>query len=198
MCQTLTFFFIQDITFNDKLKDYYYTGRHYQVFNVFNAQYPKLTPPAIRTNTDYVVLFNTDSMSNLQQFHEDFAAKMDYYAFVHLFRENVEMVKHGFMVIDNDPKISYDQKFFFGVAEEFGFDLEHIIGCMEMWKENNKQLENIANGKIASKIKRISKLSKPGENPFDQKAKKNVVFEDVADRQRPVWDTGDFDSRHRD
>lgn len=166
------------------------------MFNVFNAQYPKLTPPAIRTNTDYAVLFNTDSTDNLKTFHENFAGKMDYYAFVNLFREKVEKVKHGFMVIDNDPKVSYDKKFFFGVAEEMPFDLDHIIGCEEMWKDSEKQLHQIADGKLASDMERISKICKPGENAFDKKKKggkeKEELFHDMAGRQRPTWDTSDF------
>lgn len=38
----------KDIMYNPTLNRYYYTGRHFQTFNIFNAQYPKLTPPAIR------------------------------------------------------------------------------------------------------------------------------------------------------
>lgn len=136
------------------------------------------------------MLFNTDSLDNLKTFHENFAGKMDYDAFVDLFRRKVEKVKHGFMVIDNDPKVSYNEKFFFAVAEELPFDLDHIIGCKEMWKGSEKQLQNIADGKLAKRMERISKISKPGENPFDKKRKGDD--DDMAGRQRPVWDTTDF------
>jgi hypothetical protein len=176
----------KDITFNDALKDYYYTGRHYQTFNIFNAQYPKLTPPAIRSNTDYAVLFNTDYIDNLKEYWEDFAGKMHYQGFVQLMRKHTEEVEHGFLVIDNDPNVPYSKKFYYGVAEELPFDLDHIIGCQELWAENNKQLFEIANGTMADKIDRINQISKPDgikiPSPDD----------DVDDRQRPVWNTRAF------
>ena len=141
------------------------------------------------------MLFNTDSEDNLKTFHENFAGKMDYYAFVNLFRESVEKVPHGFMVIDNDPKVSYDEKFYFGVAEEMPFDIDHIIGCKEMWKESVKQLEKIADGGLQKRMERISKISKPGDpaNSFDRKPKKDeLLLDDVASRKRPIWDTSDY------
>lgn len=118
---------------------------------------------------------------------------MNYYAFANLFREGVELVPHGFMVIDNDPTLSYDEKFFFGVADQLPFDINNIIACEEAWKDNIKQLTEIATGEMQEKIDRKSKFSEPGANIFDKpKPNKNGIFTDMDDRQRPVWNARDY------
>lgn len=170
----------RDVQFNEKLNDYYYTGRHYQTFNIFNAQYVKLTPPAIRSNTDYPILFNTDYMGNLEEYHKSFAGKMERGAFYNMFRKFTEDVPHGFLVIDNDPNVPYDEKFFAGLAEELPVDLDHIVGCKQAWKKDMKQLEEIASGKMQKKIDAIGKISKP-ESLNDSP--------DSSASQSCVWDT---------
>jgi len=183
----------KSITYSERLKDFYWTGRHFQVMNIFCAQYVKLTPPGVRTNTDYVVLFNTDSYDNLKQFHEDFAGKMDFYAFVRMFRENIEKNPFSFLVIDNDPNVSYDQKFYWGMADKLPFDLDHILGCESFWRDSKEQLYDIGSGKMEKIIERISKVSKK-EADIDQRIKKNQKngVLDMADRESPTWDTGDY------
>jgi len=77
----------KDIRYNAELEDYYYTGRHFGTINLFLAQYIKLTPPAIRSNTEIAVLFNTDYGDSIEDYHKDFASKMPRKQFNWLFRE---------------------------------------------------------------------------------------------------------------
>lgn len=174
----------KDVTFNDTLKDYYYTGRHYQTFNIFNAQYVKLTPPAIRSNTDYAVLFNTDFQGNLEEYWKSYAGKMDKYQFYNLMREHTEMVPHGFLVIDNDPNVDYNHKFFAGVAEEIPCDIDNICCCSHAWKSNEKQLIEIANGKMARRLELISQISKTEGNL--------LVEDDSPSLKSGIWDTTQY------
>lgn len=174
----------KDIVFNDALKNYYYTGRHYQTFNIFNAQYVKMTPPAIRTNTDYAVLFNNDSLANIEEYWSSFAGKMDKYAFFHLMRKYTEEVPHGFLVIDNDPNKCYDEKFFYGVAEEIPCDIDHICCCEEAWRKNYKQLVEIATGKMAEKLELISQISNPEGNL--------KIQDDSPSLKSGVWDPAQY------
>lgn len=167
---------------------FFYLFRHYQTFNVFNAQYVKLTPPAIRTNTDYAIIFNTDSKANIETFHEDFAGKMDKNAFINLVRKTTEEVPHGFLCIDNDPNVPYTKKFYAGVAEELPVDLEHIVGCRESWAEDLKQLEDIGSGKMADKLERIRNISK----------RDGVIIPEPSiggenDNRAPEWDTSEYE-----
>lgn len=164
--------------------------RHYQTFNVFNAQYPKLTPPAVRSNTDYAILFNTDYLPNMEEYWQDFAGKMDRHAFYAVMREFTERVPHGFLCIDNDPNIPYDQKFYYGLAEELPFDIDHIFGCEEMWKESYQQLVKIANGTMQEQIDRIAKISKP--DGIYIPPENNGELGSMDDRERPTWDTSRY------
>lgn len=138
-------------------------------------------------------------MDNMKLFHEEFAAKMWFPAFINMFRQYVEKIPHGFICINNDPNITYDEKFYYGLAEELPFDLEHILGCQESWADSLPQLYDIGSGKMNSKIERISKISKPLECAFDTRDKVkdsgNGSICDVDDRKFPTWDTRGFRPR---
>lgn len=108
---------------------------------------------------------------------------MDRAAFYNMFREYTEEVPHGFLVIDNDPNIPYEQKFYYGLAEELPVDLEHIVGCKESWKKDLKQLTEIGNGSMGKKIEAISQISKPGTINDDP---------DCTSGKSCLWDTREF------
>lgn len=151
----------KDIKYNESLDSYYYTGRHYHTMNFFNAQYVKLTPPAIRCNTDVAVLFNTDHRDSIEEYWKDFAGKMSKDEFFDMFRRCTEDVEHGCIVINNDPNIHYEEKFFYAKAEEVANNIHHIVGCKEMWDDNEEQLHDIKTGTVQKELKLIEKLSKP-------------------------------------
>lgn len=135
-----------NIRYNEVLKDYYFTGRHYWTLNTFSAQHITLTPPAIRSNTDLVVLFNTDYADSLDHYHRDFAGKLTRDVFLRLFTEAVSEKNH-FLAIDNTPNTPYDRKFFTGKAEMLDDGPDWIFGCADFWKENVDQLIAITKGK---------------------------------------------------
>lgn len=137
----------KDVRYNEVLEDYYYTGRHYWTLNTFCAQHITLTPPAIRANTDLVVLFNTDYADSLEHYWKDFAGKMDYMAFRALFTAATCEANH-FLAIDNNPNTPYEEKFFTGIAEMLDEDIEYIFGCESYWRENLNQLRDIYTGKF--------------------------------------------------
>lgn len=134
-----------DIKYNSTLARYYYTGRHYMTLNIFAAQHITLTPPPIRSNTDLVILFNTDYADSLEHYWRDFAGKMHKEMFYKLFNEATSD-PHSFLAINNDPNVEWDKKFYVGKAEVLDEGPEWIVGCWEMWKENEKQLKEIFQG----------------------------------------------------
>lgn len=148
-----------DIKYNKKLEEYYYTGRHYQTMNFFGGQHVTLTPPAIRSNTDLVVIFNTDYYDSLEHYWKDFAGKMDKYEFASMFFESVED-QHHFIAIDNNPNTPYEQKFFTGIAKELPAELQYICCCKEAWKDNKKQLIEIASGDMQKRMEFAQLLAK--------------------------------------
>ena len=150
----------KDIRYNGALEDYYYTGRHFGTLNLFLAQYIKLTPPAIRSNTEMAVLFNTDYGDSVWDYHNDFASKMPRKQFEWMFREYCEKIPHGFLAIVAD-KAYDDDKFYYGVADLLPVDINAIVGCPEFWKGSEKQLESIADGSMQAKFDKLKLLGEP-------------------------------------
>ncbi len=149
-----------DIRYNKSLEKYYYTGRHFGTLNLFLAQYIKLTPPPIRSNTELVILFNTDYGDSIDDYHKFFASKMPKKQFYWLFREYCEKVPHGFLAIVSDK--GYDEdKFYHGVADLLPITIDHIVGCEEFWKGSEKQLEDIADGSMQEKFDKLKLLGEP-------------------------------------
>jgi hypothetical protein len=150
-----------DIRFNNSLNEYYFTGRHYATMNFFCAQHVTLTPPAIRSNTDVVIIFNSDYKNSIKAYNECFAGKLDPNFFKQMMVNYCEDVPHGFMAIVNNPNVKAKDKYFFGLAEELPVSIDYIVGCKEYWRGSEKQLTNIINGTLAKRIDLIQRLSKP-------------------------------------
>lgn len=149
----------RDIRYNSALENYYYTGRHFGTVNFFNAQFLHLTPPAIRSNSEMVVLFNTDYKDSIDEYREDFAGKLDKKQWMWMFREYCEKVKHGFLAVVADA--DYKEKFYYGKADLLPIDEKAIIGCPEFWKGSEKQLEQIKDGTMKRKFDMLASLGEP-------------------------------------
>lgn len=147
-----------EIRFEKKLHEFYFTGRHYAILAHYAAQHITQTPPAIRSNTDLVVLFASDYKDSIDHYHNDFAGRIHKDVFMQMFLE-VTSVEHQFLAIDNDPKKPMDKKFYFGKAEILDADPEYILGCEEFWSESSDQLEAIIRGTMQKKLERQKQLS---------------------------------------
>ncbi len=145
----------EEVLYNQILNNYYFTSRHAMAMNIMTAQHVQGTPPAIRTNTDYAVLFNTDYGNSVEEEWRDFACKMDKKMFAQMLQVCSE--DHGFLFVDNDPNLPYDQKFYRGRAEII--DYEFVVGCEEYWRGADKQLQQIFSGKMAEAMKLTADLN---------------------------------------
>lgn len=54
----------------------FYNGRHYNLFFILTMQYPLGIPPGLRTNIDYVFVFNEPSIKNRKKIYEDYAGSI--------------------------------------------------------------------------------------------------------------------------
>lgn len=147
-----------DITYNKQLANYYYTGRHYFTLNVFCAQHITLTPPAIRSNTDLAILFNTDYADSIEHYNRDWAGKLDKDQFQTMFAM-ATCKEHHFLAIDNNPITPLEKKFFTGVALELDEGPDWILGCQEAWRDNQKQLYAIQTGSYSAMAKAARELA---------------------------------------
>lgn len=163
-----------DIRFNEKLHEYYYTGRHYATLNHYAAQHITQTPPAIRSNTDIAVLFSTDYHDSLDHYANDFGGRLHKKLFYELFFK-VTNEKHHFLAIINDPNIDVEEKYYEGMAEVLDASPEYILGCEEFWAKDLDQYDTVCDGSMQKKLDRQSKLSeyqKPPQPIFENKKKK--------------------------
>lgn len=60
---------------NDKtIKNIFYNGRHYNFLFILTMQYVNGIPPGLRSNIDYVFIFNEPSITNRKKIWQDYAA----------------------------------------------------------------------------------------------------------------------------
>lgn len=166
----------KELLWNQFINAYYYISRHLLTLNIMSAQHVFGTPPAIRTNTDYAVLFNTDYANAIDEIWKDFACKMPKEMFICMMQEKT--LDYGFVLVDNDPNVPYDQKFYFGKADII--DEEFVLGCREFWKGSEEQLATIFDGSMYRHIEETSDL-----NDADSKLTETLLqsFQDVDEKE---------------
>lgn len=54
------------------IKTIFFNGRHYNLFFILTMQYPLGIPPALRSNIDYVFVFNEPSIKNRKKIYDDY------------------------------------------------------------------------------------------------------------------------------
>lgn len=55
------------------IQSIFFNGRHYNLFFLLTMQYPLGIPPALRSNIDYVFVFNEPSFKNKKKIYDDYA-----------------------------------------------------------------------------------------------------------------------------
>lgn len=55
------------------IQSIFFNGRHYNIFFILTMQYPLGIPPALRSNIDYVFVFNEPSIKNRKKIYDDYA-----------------------------------------------------------------------------------------------------------------------------
>ena len=62
---------------NEKtIKNIFFNGRHYNFLFILTMQYPLGITPALRSNIDYVFIFNEPSVKNRRKIYDDYAAML--------------------------------------------------------------------------------------------------------------------------
>jgi len=54
------------------IQSIFFNGRHYNIFFILTMQYPLGIPPALRSNIDYVFVFNEPSIKNRKKIYDDY------------------------------------------------------------------------------------------------------------------------------
>jgi hypothetical protein len=56
------------------IQEIFFNGRHFNIFFILTMQYPLGIPPALRSNIDYVFIFNEPSIKNRKKIYEDYVS----------------------------------------------------------------------------------------------------------------------------
>jgi hypothetical protein len=54
------------------IQEIFFNGRHFNIFFILTMQYPLGIPPALRSNIDYVFVFNEPSIKNRKKIYDDY------------------------------------------------------------------------------------------------------------------------------
>jgi hypothetical protein len=54
------------------IREIFFNGRHFNIFFILTMQYPVGIPPELRSNIDYIFIFNEPSMKNRKKLYDDF------------------------------------------------------------------------------------------------------------------------------
>lgn len=117
------------------IQSIFFNGRHYNIFFLLTMQYPLGIPPALRSNIDYVFVFNEPSFKNKKKIYDDYGgaiASFDHFCNI----LDACTTNHECLVIktsgnSNDIR---DQIFWYKAASHDQFR----VGHPKIWEYNDK------------------------------------------------------------
>jgi hypothetical protein len=117
------------------IQSIFFNGRHYNFFFVLTMQYPLGIPPALRSNIDYVFVFNEPSVKNRKKIYDDYAGMLPSFDYFCNILDSCTR-DHECLVIktsgnSNDLR---DQLFWYKAQEHDGFKVGHPA----IWKFHQK------------------------------------------------------------
>lgn len=142
---------------NDKtIKDIFFNGRHYNFMFILTMQYTNGIPPGLRSNIDYVFIFNEPSLVNRKKIYQDYAAiipTFDYFCNI----LDACTQNHECLVIktSNNSIDLRDNVFFYKAKEHSKFKAGH----WKFWQYHKKnyneryETENLSNDMRISTLK---------------------------------------------
>ena len=116
------------------IKSIFFNGRHYNFLFILTMQYPQGIPPELRSNIDYVFIFNEPSVANRKKIYDAYAGMLpDFNYFCNILdacTQNHECVVIKTSGISNDLR---DQIFWYKAEPHNNFR----VGHQKLWKFHN-------------------------------------------------------------
>lgn len=144
-----------DLKYDNDLHSYYFNSRHFMTMNLMSAQYVTGTPPPVRQNTDYAIIFKNENKKALDLLCEDFSCNQDVKGFEFMLQKTT--VDRFFLLVNNDPNAQPEDKYMTGKAELI--EKPFLMGCRQYWNFNGPQMNEILSGKFEDKLKRTRELA---------------------------------------
>jgi hypothetical protein len=148
------------------IKNIFFNGRHYNYLFILTLQYMMGITPELRSNLDYVFIFNESSIKNKRKIYEDYAGiipSFDYFCNILEFCTQ----DHQCLVIKTSGNTFEESVFFYKAEYRSGFRLGH----KSLWKFHDKKY----NKKYEDTIEKDNKNKLEYEKKFGQKKLKVIV-----------------------
>lgn len=116
------------------IQEIFFNGRHFNLFFILTMQYPLGIPPALRSNIDYVFIFNEPSIKNRKNIYEGYAGMIPTFDhFCNILDSCTQ--NHECLVIKTSGNSTdlKDQVFWYKASEHEDFR----VGHEKLWKYHN-------------------------------------------------------------
>lgn len=131
---------------NQRIQEIFFNGRHYNIFFILTAQYINSIPPNLRTNVDYVFLFNEPSVGSRRKSYENFGGMLPTF---NAFCEAMDAATtgHNCLVLKTSGQIRdiNDQVFFYCAEDRPKFKVCHPKVWNFHSRRYNKEYDTIPN-----------------------------------------------------
>jgi hypothetical protein len=126
------------------LEDLFSNGRHYKAVIVISCQYPKQLPPAVRTNTDYIIMMHNTKRTCQILFEEFVENPGNVEAFTQLLQNATSQTSKGkplynALVYNNCIKTTRLDEMFSIFRHTPGFRVEGVQLGSEAWQSYNRE-----------------------------------------------------------
>lgn len=116
------------------MKRIFFNGRHYNLFFILTMQYPLGIGPELRSNIDYVFIFNEPSISNRKKIYEGYCSSIPTLDHFNNILDYCTQ-NHECLVVDTAATGDLDNKIFWYKAEPHD---DFKVGDPRIWKYHNQ------------------------------------------------------------
>jgi len=121
------------------IQEIFFNGRHFNIFFILTMQYPLGIPPALRSNIDYVFIFNEPSIKNRKKIYEDYAGIIPTFdIFQNILDECTKNYECVVIKLSGDSENIRDQVFWYKAKPHTDFRMGH----KQIWDYHYKQYNN--------------------------------------------------------
>jgi hypothetical protein len=123
---------------NNTMKTIFFNGRHFNLFFILTMQYPLGIGPELRSNIDYVFIFNEPSLKNRKKIFDDYASSIPTFDHFNNILDYCTQ-NHECLVIDTAASGDLDNKIFWYKAEAHD---NFRVGDPRVWKYHDQHYNN--------------------------------------------------------
>lgn len=139
------------------IKSIFFNGRHYNIFFILTMQYPLGITPELRSNIDYIFIFNEPSIKNRKKIYDDYAGMIPSYEHFCNILDACTQNHECLVIKSSGNSTDLKQQVFWYKAEEHK---DFKVGNPIFWKyhglnyNQNYEEDNDKNNQEVEKLKR--------------------------------------------